>query len=381
MLDLVDIPQCDLAAEHRALQPELEAAVRRVLASNRFVLGPEVAAFERELAAALGVEHAVGLSSGTDALTCLLLASGVGPDDEVVTSPFSFFATVEAIVRAGARPVFADVDPRTLNIDPDEAAARVGPRTRAVLVVHLFGRAANLAALEGTCADAGIALLGDAAQAIDAKAPDGRRVAGIGGGAALSFFPSKNLGGFGDGGAIVTRDPALAEKVRALRVHGAREKGVHESIGGNFRLDEIQAALLRVKLPHLGAWTERRRSIAALYRDALAGLSIDLPPEDAGCVWNQFVIRVLGPAGRRDALAAHLRSAGIETAVYYRLPLHRQPALAYLGVRAGRLPHAERAAAEALAIPLFPGLSESDALRVVDAIREFCRSPTGEIKK
>jgi dTDP-4-amino-4,6-dideoxygalactose transaminase len=359
------IPFLDLGAQHVALGDDLRAAAARVLTSDRFILGAEVAAFERELARELGVAEAVGVSSGTDALTALLMAAGVGPGDEVVTTAYSFFATVESIVRLGARPIFADIEPATMNLDAAEAVARLAGRTKAVLVVHLFGRSAAIGPLRDACSAARIPLLEDAAQAIGASEVGG------GWGAALSFFPSKNLGGFGDGGAVTTNDPALALQIRALRNHGAARKLQHEIIGGNFRLDELQAALLRVKLPHLARWTAERRRLTALYRDRLDGLSIELPPLDAGCVWNQFVIRVA--AERRDPLRRHLEERGIATAVYYAVPLHLQPALAFLGHRPGDFPNAERAAQESLALPIFPGLPDARLARVTDAVAEFFR--------
>ena len=357
------LPFLDLGAQHLPLGDDLRAAAARVLASERFILGPEVAAFEREMAGKLGVAEVVGVSSGTDALTALLMAAGVGAGDEVVTTPYSFFATVESIVRLGARPIFADIEPETMNLDAAVAATRVGSRTKAVLVVHLFGRAASTGPLRAACSVAGIPLLEDAAQAIGASE------VGAGWGAALSFFPSKNLGGFGDGGAVATNDAALAAKVRALRNHGATKKLEHEIVGGNFRLDELQAALLRVKLPHLSRWTAERRRLAALYRERLAGLPIGLPPPDEGCVWNQFVIRV--PAARRDPLRRRLEERGIASAVYYAIPLHLQPALAFLGHRPGEFPNAERAANESLALPIFPGLTDADLSRVADALGDF----------
>jgi dTDP-4-amino-4,6-dideoxygalactose transaminase len=301
-------------------------------------------------------------------LLALLMAAGVGPGDEVLTTPLSFFATAEAIVRVGARPTFADVDDATLNLDAADAASRVGPRTKAALVVHLFGRVAATEPLEARCARDGVALLEDAAQSLGARRAD-RRVGALGRGAAVSFFPSKNLGGFGDGGAVLTDDAALADRIALLRVHGATEKLRHVAIGGNFRMDALQAALLRVKLPHLPAWTERRRRVAALYDAGLAGLPLRLPPADDGCVFNQYVVRV--PDGRRDALAAHLRSAGIATNVYYPVPLHLQPALAAFGGRPGQLPRAEAAAAEVLALPIYPELSDEKVARVVAAAGAF----------
>jgi dTDP-4-amino-4,6-dideoxygalactose transaminase len=356
------IPMVDLQVLHAPLARDLEQAIGRVLGSGRFILGEEVAAFERELAQACRLARAVGLSSGTDALLALLSAAGVGPGDEVVTTPYSFFATAEAIVRLGARPVFADVRPDTLNLDAAAALSKLGPRTKAVLVVHLFGRVAPIDPLREPCRRAGVALFEDAAQAIAAGG------VGSSDGAALSFFPSKNLGGVGDGGAILTDDLKLAEAIRALRVHGAPEQGAHTRVGGNFRLDELQAAVLRVKLPRLPAWTAARRRCALRYHAALAGLPIELPPlpplED-GCVWNQFVIRV--PAGARAKLREHLAAAGIATAVYYPVPLHLQPALAHLGYGAGSFPVAEAAAAETLALPIGPTLADGQIDRIASA--------------
>jgi dTDP-4-amino-4,6-dideoxygalactose transaminase len=369
-----DIAMTDLSALHAPLRTELDAAFARVLASGSFVLGEEGAAFERETAALLGVSLAVGVSSGSDALLALLMACGIGPGDEVVTTPFSFFATVEAILRLGARPIFADIEPDSFNLDPARAMERIGPRTKAVLVVHLFGRVARMAELREACAAAEIPLLEDAAQAIGARDEVGgtKRPAGaMGRGAALSFFPAKNLGGFGDGGMVITDDQALAYQIRRLRNHGAGERHRHDRVGGNFRLDEIQAALLRVKLPHLVGWTEARRRIAAAYGRQLAETPVILPPPDDGCVWNQFVIRV--PAERRTALIGHLHDRGIASAIYYPLPLHLQPALAEGGQRAGAFPCAERASREALALPIFPTLTEEGIARVTGAVSDFFR--------
>jgi dTDP-4-amino-4,6-dideoxygalactose transaminase len=351
---------------------ELAAAAMRVLASGRFIVGPETDAFENEVAGTLGVPHAVGVSSGTDGLLATLMACGVGPGDEVVTTPFSFFASVGSILRLGATPVFGDIDPTTLNLDPAAAVTCLGPRTKAVLVVHLFGRVARTATLESACARLGIPLLEDAAQAIGARADEranGRPVGTLGRAAVLSFFPSKNLGGFGDGGMILTRHADVASSLRLLRVHGATAKNHHEVVGGNFRLDELQAALLRVKLPRLAGWTERRRQIAALYCDRLAGLPVDLPPADPGCVWNQFVVRV--PGGGRDLLLRYLAKRNVASAIYYPAPLHLQPSLRHLGQRRGDFPRAERAAEEVLALPIYPELSNDDVDRVAAALREF----------
>jgi dTDP-4-amino-4,6-dideoxygalactose transaminase len=358
------IAMADLNALHAPLADQLSAAAVRVLASGRFILGEEVAAFERELATAVGVAHAVGVSSGTDALLALLMAAGVGPDDEVITTPFSFFATAEAIVRLGARPVFADIEPTTLNLDPDAAATRVCSRTRAAVVVHLYGRRARTAPLAAACKAAGILLIEDSAQAIGATSAGPRGAA-----EALSFFPTKNLGGFGDAGAVLTDQAELAAAVRALRIHGAESRNSHAVIGGNFRLDELHAALLRVKLPSLPAWTARRRAIAGAYRSAWADLPIGLPPHEPGCVWNQFVVRVSNEC--RAAFAAALAAHGIDTAVYYPTPLHLQPALAAFGGRAGDYPEAERAAREVLALPIHPTLSDGEVERIITFVRAW----------
>jgi dTDP-4-amino-4,6-dideoxygalactose transaminase len=367
-----EIPMLDLRVQHAPLRAELEAAVRRVLDSGRFILGPEVAAFEREAAAALGVALAVGVSSGSDALLAILMAADVGPGDEVVTTPFSFFASASAIARLGARPVFADIDEATLNLSADAALARLGPRTKAVLPVHLFGRPMHDELLRAACAARGIALVEDACQAAGAWSRQGaagrRPVGGWGRAGAVSFFPSKNLGAAGDAGLVITDDAALAERVRRLRGHGAVEKHHHLELGGNFRLDEIQAAILRVKLPHLAGWNDRRRAIAARYRAALERAPVGLPPDDPGCVWHQFVIRV---PERRDQLRRHLAERGVETAVYYPAPLHLQPAFAALGYRAGDLPRAERAAGEVLALPIFPDLPDAAVERVAGLVRGF----------
>jgi len=322
----------------------------------------------------------------------------------VVTTPYSFFATVEAIVRLGARPVFADIDPDTLNLDPDLAVARIGPRTRAVVVVHLFGRMARAAPLAAACTARGIPLIEDGAQAIgawsaaDAPAPSARqagqviridpsspidaigpnnpisplrKVGTLGVGAALSFFPSKNLGGFGDGGMVLTNDRTIAPRILLLRNHGAAGKLRHVAIGGNFRLDEMQAALLRVKLPALDRWSVARRRIAVRYRQRLADLPLRLPPEDPGGVWNQFVIGI--PGGRRGALVEHLDRRGIASAIYYPIPLHLQPALVHLDYHPGDFPRAEQAAREALALPIFPELCDERLERVTDAVADFFR--------
>ena len=369
------IPTQDLQAHLAPLSAELNAAAARVIASGRYILGPEGEAFEKEAADACGVGEAIAISSGTDALLVLFMALGVGPGDEVVTTPFTFFATAGAIARLGARPVFVDVEPDTLNLDPARAAAAVGARTRAVMTVHLFGRMARTEGLAQACQGAGIPLLEDAAQSIGARSgAGGVRVGKLGRAATLSFFPAKNLGCLGDGGMVITDDTALAETIRMLRVHGGKSRYHHDLVGGNFRLDEIQTAFLRVMLPHLPRWTERRRAAAAMYRALLTELaekqqSISLPPDDAGCVWNQFVIQVRG--GRRDALAEHLRGKGIATAIYYPVPLHLQKCFAGLGHRPGDFPVAERACQEVLALPIYPEIPPGHIETVSREIRAF----------
>ncbi len=350
------VPFFDPIREQAAQFDALRAAFERVLASGRFILGPEVEGCERELAAWLGVRHVVGLSSGTDALLVGLMALGVGPGDEVVTTPFTFFATAGAVVRLGARPVFADIDPATFQLDPDAAVAAIAPRTRAVIPVHLFGAPCPMPAVPE-----GVAVLEDAAQAIGAAPLRGH--AGT-----LSFFPAKNLGALGDGGALYTDDDVLADRVRVLRVHGARPKYRHHLVGGNFRLDALQAAFLRVKLPSLRRAIEARRRHAAIYREALGDVAeVQLPAEVAGHTYNQFVVR----ARDRDRLRRALAERGVSTAVYYPEPLHLQPCFADLGYRPGALPHAEQACREVLALPVAPALTDSEIRRVAEAIRAF----------
>jgi dTDP-4-amino-4,6-dideoxygalactose transaminase len=308
------------------------------------------------------VAHVVGVSSGTDALVLALMALGIGPGDEVITTPFSFFATVGAIVRLGARPVMVDIERESFNLDGAAARAAIGARTRAVVPVHLFGRPAILPALE-------VPVVEDAAQAIGAAALTG--VAGC-----LSFFPSKNLGAFGDAGAVYCADAALADRMRLMRAHGARPKYVHQVVGGNFRLDTVQAAVLRVKLPQLAAWTRARRANAARYRQLFAatrGIPAELvvPADAPGHIYNQFCLR----APRRDALREHLTRAGIGTEIYYPVPFHLQPCFAGWGLGRGAFPESERAAAEALAIPIYAELTESQQATVVEAIASFYREP------
>lgn len=381
------VPFLDLWADYAPLADDVERAVREVLASQSFILGPQVARFERAVAELLGIEHAVGVSSGTDALLVSLMAEGIGPGDEVITTPFSFFATAGAILRAGARPVFVDIEPESFNIDAARVAEAISPRTKALVPVHLFGRAAAMDELCRLSAERGLCVIEDAAQALgtgfreETSEQGPERPAGTWGHyGCFSFFPSKNLGGAGDGGLVVCRDGERARRLVQLRAQGARVPHCHEILGGNFRLDTLQAAVLETKLPALRGWVRRRRQNAERYRGlfADAGLvaagttptddaPIVLPPHAPGHSYNQFVVRAKG----RDGLAAHLRERQIGCAIYYPRPLHLQPALATLGYREGAFPVAERAAAEVLALPIYPALDDAQAERVVRAIAAY----------
>jgi dTDP-4-amino-4,6-dideoxygalactose transaminase len=372
----LEVPLLDLTAQWRPLRDEILATITRVCDSQRFILGVEVESLERELAALLRARHAVGVSSGTDALICALMALDVGPGDEVITSTYSFFATAGSIVRLGAAPVLVDIHPATFNIDVDAVRAAVTSRTRAIMPVHLFGQCADMDPLIDVATRAGIPIVEDAAQAIGSTYK-GRHAGTLGPLACFSFFPSKNLGAFGDAGLITTSDDQLAERVRLLRNHGAERQYFHRMVGGNFRLDALQAAVLRVKAPHLEAWTTGRRHNAARYRalfDA-AGLldRVTLPIEspDGVHIYNQFVIRV----PRRDLVKERLAAQGIGSAIYYPVPFHLQECFAGLGHREGDFPHAEAAARESLALPIYPELSETQQAHVVDAIRRVLSEP------
>jgi dTDP-4-amino-4,6-dideoxygalactose transaminase len=364
----------DLKAQYLPLRAEILNAITRVCDSQRFIAGPEVEGLEKELSAYLGVPHAIGVSSGTDALLLALMALGVGAGDEVVTTTYSFFATAGAVARLGARPVFVDVEPDSFNIAPAAVAAAVTPRTRAIVVVHLFGQAADMDLILDVAAKNRIAVVEDAAQAIGAHY-ENQPVGSLGTVGCFSFFPSKNLGAFGDGGLATTKDAALAQRLRLLRSHGMGPKHYHSVVGGNFRLDALQAAVLRVKLPHLATWTAGRqrnaRRYRALFEDAsLAGI-VTLPSEAPRRThtYNQFVIR----APRRDALRAHLAERGVGTEIYYPVPFHQQAAFAAYGYKGGAFPLAEAAALEALALPIYPELTEPQQATVVAAILEFYR--------
>jgi dTDP-4-amino-4,6-dideoxygalactose transaminase len=369
----MQVPLLDLKEQNDALRPEIEKALGRVLDTNAFILGGEVAELESELADYCGVKHAIGCASGSDALLLAMMAYEIGPGDEVITTPYSFFATVSAITRLGATPVFADIDPDTYNIDIDQIAAKITERTKAVQPVHLYGQCTETARLVEICKARGIAVIEDAAQAIGAE-ENGVRAGNIGDIGCFSFYPSKNLGGMGDGGFMTTNDDELAEKLRALRVHGSRERYHHKWVGLNSRLDGFQGAVLRVKLPHLDRWSDARKANADRYREEFqnAGLgeSVGLPVEREGCrhIFNQFVVRI--PA-YRDELREFLTANGVGTDIYYPIPLHLQECFAYLGGMPGDLPESERAANESLALPVFPELRNEQLAYVVETIRRF----------
>lgn len=362
------VPLLDLGAVHGPLAEELKRDFERVLRSGQFILGPEHDAFEKELAAACGVTHAIGVASGTAALSIALIALGLEPGDEVIVPAFTYFASASAVTSLGGRPVFVDVEPERLGLDPGRVEAAITPRTRAIMAVHLYGLSSELAPLLGIGAKRSIAVLEDAAQAIGAK-DDGRPVGTRSAAAALSFFPTKNLGGLGDGGAILTEDDAVASRARLLRVHGDAGNYTHVMLGTNARLDALQAAFLRTKLRHLPAWTEARRGLAARYRRALAGAPVGLPPdpEDSTHTYHQFTIR----APRRDLLQGYLRERGIASRVYYPMTVPAQPCFAFLGHGPGDFPVSERLAGEVLSLPIYPGLTDGQVDRVAREIRAF----------
>src|SRR5262245_48651778 len=366
------IPLLDLHAQYAPLRDKILSAVTRVCDSQRYIMGPEITAFESEIAALIGVSHAVTVSSGTDALLLALMALDVKAGDEVITSTYSFFATAGAIARVGARPVLLDIDPVTFNLDPAAVAAAITERTKAILPVHLYGLCADMDPILAIASRHDIPVVEDAAQAIGSTYR-GRSAGGIGTLGCFSFFPSKNLGALGDAGLLTTNDPALAHKAALLRNHGMEPKYYHHLIGGNFRMDAMQAAVLRVKAPHLSAWTEARRlnaqRYAKLFREAGVDDRVTLPVEPAAYrhIFNQFVIRTAG----RDRLKAYLDRRQIGNEIYYPVPFHLQPCFAYLGYRLGEFPVAERAAKESLAIPIYSELTLEQQQAVVDAIAEF----------
>ncbi len=356
----------DIRSQYADLLPEIKQAVGDVIDSGRFILGPQVRSLEEELAGEIGARHGVAVGNGTDALVLALEALGIGAGDEVVTTPYTFYATAEAIARVGATPVFADIKPDTLNLDPAAAEAAITDRTRALMVVHVFGLPADLSAFRDLADRYGLALIEDSAQAFGA-ACEGRQAGSVGDVATFSFYPTKNFPAMGDAGLVVTSSDELAERVRRLRFHGSRDKRIFEYVGTNSRMDEVQAAILRRFLPRVTGWNDGRRAAAARYRDLGLGELVTLPAEPAGRrhVYHLYVVR----SERRDAIARGLRDAGVGAAVYYDTPLHLQPVFAALGYRAGAFPNTEQAAREGLALPMFPTLTEAQQVEVVDAVR------------
>jgi dTDP-4-amino-4,6-dideoxygalactose transaminase len=375
MKTTVTVPLLDLQAQYRPIRAALLEALTRVCDSQRFILGPEVEALERELEQALSVSHAIAVSSGTDAILATLMALGVGPGDEVITPTFSFFATAGCVARVGATPRLVDIDPATFNVDPKAVAAAITPRTRAILPVHLYGQMADMSALLELAREHAVPVIEDACQAIGATC-GGRQAGTMGDAGCFSFFPSKNLGAFGDGGLVTTNDPALARELRLLRNHGAEPKYFHSRIGGNFRLDALQAAVLRVKLPQLDRWTEARRANArrytALFTAAGLATKVALPSETPGCrhIFNQYVVRV----PERDRVRAFLTTQGVGTEIYYPVPFHLQECFASLGHRRGDFPHAEQAAETTLALPIYAELTLEQQQAVVSALGEALSS-------
>ncbi len=369
---IAPIPLLDLRIGYAQIREEIQAALQRVIEAQAFILGPEVEGLEAEIAAYSQCRSGIGVSSGTDALLVALMALEVGPGDEVITSPYTFFATAGTIARIGARPVFVDIEPDTFNLDPELLERAITPRTKAIMPVHLFGQMAEMDRLMEIAKHYRLPVIEDAAQAIGAEYK-GRRAGSIGDLGCFSFFPSKNLGGFGDGGMVTAQDPSLADRVQLLRGHGMRPKYYHQFIGGNFRLDALQAAVLRVKLKYLDGWSESRQRNAATYHRLFAqtGLaSVILPTEapDRRHIYNQFVIRV----PQRDKVIQALRDAQIGVEIYYPVPIHLQECFGYLGYREGDLPHSEQAARETLALPIYPELREDAQERVVQVIHQSC---------
>jgi dTDP-4-amino-4,6-dideoxygalactose transaminase len=360
------IPILDLKDQYRALKEEIYGALDEVFEGGHFINGPNVKALESEIAQYVGTEYAIGLNSGTDALHLALRALDIGPGDEVITSPFTFVATTEAIGIVGATPVFVDIDPATFNIDPALIEAAITPKTRAILPIHLYGRPAPMHEILAIAKRHNLAVIEDCAQAIGASI-DGKRVGSFGDVGCFSFFPSKNLGAFGDGGMATTNRKDLADRMRSLRAHGGRVKYHHEELGVNSRLDEVQAAILRIKLPHLESWIDQRRANADAYSLALTSVAV-VPTQDTDSrhVFHQYTIRV----NDRDAVQKTLAEKGVQTMVYYPVPLHLQEVHASLGYTEGSFPHSEAAAKEVLSLPMFPELSAEQREQVIGAVRE-----------
>ncbi len=378
--EAVPVPLLDLKKQYATIRSEVRPVLDEVCESQYFILGPRVEAFEKAVASYVGARHAIGMSSGTDAQLAAMMALGIGPGDEVVTSPYTFFSSAGAVHRLGARAVFCDIDPETFNLDPAKLAAAVTPRTKAIQPVHLYGQSADMDPILDVAKAKGIPVIEDACQSLGAGYR-GKKAGSLGTFGAFSFFPSKNLGGFGDGGMVTTDDDAMAAALRALRMHGETSRYHHRFVGGNFRLDALQAAVLHVKLPHLDGWAEGRRAnareIEALYLEyggrPFADGGLKFPREAPGCyhVYNQFVVLV--GKGRREALKERIAAAQIGHAVYYPLPLHIQECFAGWGGKAGDFPEAERAALETLALPVFPELAEGQKRFLASTLAEFSK--------
>jgi dTDP-4-amino-4,6-dideoxygalactose transaminase len=384
MPDPTPVPLLDLKPQYQALKPELDAALASVAESQYFILGPEVTCFEAGVSAYCGVDHGIGVSSGTDALIVAMMALDIQPGDEVITSPYTFFGTVGSIVRLGAKPVFVDIEPHNFNIDVSKIEAAITPKTRVIAPVHLFGQMAEMGPIMELAKKHDCVVIEDAAQAIGAK-QNGQPACSFGDLGCLSFFPTKNLGGFGDGGMVVTRHEAHAQRIQQLRNHGMEPKYYHSHVGGNFRLDALQAAVLNVKLQHLNSWHEQRRENAAAYHQAFEAVGLTrtlqdlengdlrrgilLPAEQAGNfhIYNQFVIYT----DQREGLMEHMRAHKVGCEIYYPLALHQQACFLNLGYQAGDFPHAERAAAMSLALPIYPDLTPEMIQRVVEVIADF----------
>jgi dTDP-4-amino-4,6-dideoxygalactose transaminase len=384
------VPLLDLRAQYAAIKAELDTAVAKVMASQLFILGPQVRECEEAIAKYSGCAYGVGVSSGTDALLVCLMAEGIGPGDEVITTPYTFFATAGSIARVGARPAFVDIDPVSYNLDAAQIESKITANTRAIIPVHLYGQMADMDAVMQVAQKHRLIVIEDAAQAIGAE-HKGRRAGSIGHYGCFSFFPSKNLGGAGDGGMVVTQDARRAENLIRLRAHGSAPKYYHKVIGGNFRLDTLQAAVVSTKLPHLDAWTAARQRNAERYNRLLAETGLPIADTTAPnlkggrppCmrlpkvvadrhIFNQYVIRT----ACRDQLKAALQDKGVVTEVYYPVPLHLQECFAYLGYKAGAFPESESAAKETLALPIYPELNEQQARHVVQSIAEFLATAT-----
>lgn len=377
----MNVPLLDLKAQFSTIKNEVNSAIAEVLESQHFILGPKVEQCEKAIAAYSNCAHGIGVSSGSDALLAVLMAEDIGEGDEVITTPYTFFATAGAIARLGATPVFVDIDPKTYNLDPKQIAGKITKKTRAIMPVHLYGQMADMDPIMQIADQHKLIVIEDAAQAIGSEYK-GRRAGSIGHYGCFSFFPSKNLGCAGDGGMIVTQDAQRAEKLRIIRGHGSKPKYYHKVVGGNFRLDAIQAAIVSAKLPHLDSWTAGRQRNAKKYDQLFgeAGLQIGLPSVSTNRhIFNQYVVRV----SHRNELQAFLQKKGIGTEVYYPVPMHLQECFAYLGHTAGAFPESERAAKETVALPVYPEVSEAQIKYVVESVCEFVTAnpDQGSLKK